>query len=106
MAAIVFLFGGEKMFYDPSIEVITCPKKNSLAYINKIEEWMQGDRVEKATVGWGTLNGPEEALEIWEDDHYIHLGCLKESKDNFQKKYLELIKFKQEAKVSSIVSSI
>lgn len=79
-------FGGEEMIVEDTF--ISCPSKNAVADLNLIEAFM-ADRRKRIC---GKRTDTDEICYIWEDHVYVHIGCLKELKDSFQEKYIQLIK--------------
>lgn len=84
-------FDGQELTIDKLY--IDCPDKKTRVLLHLLEEFMKTKA--KMIVGFSTdPQIPEDRFHLWawEDDSFIHLGCLKETKDSFQHKYIQLIK--------------
>lgn len=80
-----FEFGNELMILRG--DTIECPSKKAYVLLSEVENFME-NRQKRAVGVRGDTNMP---CFMWEDDHYVHIGCLKEMKDVFQEKYAQLI---------------
>lgn len=84
---MTFDFGGEAVIASGS--TLECPAKKTIVLFSKIQEFML-DRSQKMVVGIrGDTNEP---CRMWQDSHFVHIGCLKETITQFDRKFIEVTK--------------
>lgn len=79
------IFNPEDYYQHASIE---CPEKEVEILLYKVREFMHTKK--RMRVGWSTKDHSD--CDIWEDETHIHIGCIKEEKNEFMKKYLTVLK--------------
>lgn len=91
MSDKTLMFGGEEVTIDGNL--LFCPNKQVMVNTNYLKEFMISK--EKTLVGLSVdPNCPEDQQLCYasEDERFVHIGCLKETKKEFNKKYIQLIK--------------
>lgn len=68
---------------------IECRAKQTVVLIEEVKTFMV-DKVKRIV---GIRGDTKEPCHMWEDDHYVHVGCLKEAKESFQEKFVQLISY-------------
>lgn len=87
-------FGGKQVIIRETISkdgdfIIECPEHSTRVIASAVKYfWRERTRI---MVGFNHSKG--ECVEMWEDESYINIGCLREPKEEFKKKYIELIKY-------------
>lgn len=71
-------------------DTIECPAKKTVVLLSMIQEFM----VHRRKMVVGIRGDTMEPCTIHEDDHFIHVGCLKELKSDFQQKFIQLLQKK------------